>query len=276
LNQEDIIKVAQISIDAGEAILEVYNSANFGIEIKKDNSPLTIADSKSNEVIIDGLRKLEIDGKDLPLLSEEGKNIGYEDRKNWGKYWLIDPLDGTKEFIKKNGEFTVNIALIENCKPIAGFVYIPVTDILFFGIKKQGSFKLTEASGKVNFNIFDNSEKLSVNSNLPETINVVASRSHLTDETEDFISALEKKFKKVSTVSSGSSIKLCMVADGNAHVYPRFAPTMEWDTAAAHAVCKYAGVRVIDYKTRNELKYNKSNLLNNWFLVSSNEEFEEI
>jgi len=185
-------------------------------------------------------------------------------------------LDGTKEFIKKNGEFTVNIALIEDGSPMAGFVYIPTIDILFFGIKKLGSFKLTGASGKINSNILNNSTKLVVSSNIPETVKVVASRSRLTKETEDFISVLEEKYNKVSTVSSGSFIKLCMVADESAHVYPRFAQTMEWDTAAVHAVCKYAGIRVIDYKTKNELKYNKNNLLNNWFFVSSNEEFEEI
>jgi len=268
--------VVEIIIDAGRAILEVYNSSDFGVETKKDNSPLTIADLKSNTVIIEGLSKLLIDGSILPILSEEGKDVPYEERQNWKKYWLIDPLDGTKEFIKKNGEFTVNIALIEDGIPTVGFVYIPVTDILFFGSKETGSFKTTEASRKEDSNILDNSEKLAISKNIPDTVKVVASRSHLTNETEDYILGLGKRFNKVSTVSSGSSIKLCMVADGSAQVYPRFAPTMEWDTAAAHAVCRYAGVRVIDYKTKEELKYNKINLLNNWFLVSSNVKFEEI
>ncbi|MCK5200797.1 MAG: 3'(2'),5'-bisphosphate nucleotidase CysQ, partial [Spirochaetales bacterium] len=204
MNKENIINIAKIAIDAGIAILEVYNFADFGVEIKKDNSPLTIADSKSNEVILKCLNELTIDGGILPLLSEEGKEVPYEERINWGKYWLIDPLDGTKEFIKKNGEFTVNIALIEDGIPTAGFVYIPVKDILFFGSKENGSFKMTEASVKINSNIFDISEKLSVSDNLPDTIKVVASRSHLSTETEEYINKLETKYQNVETVSSGS------------------------------------------------------------------------
>ena len=276
MNKKDIISIARTAIDAGQEILRVYDTLEFGVEFKKDNSPLTIADIKSHLIIKENLSLLEIDGVILPLLSEEGKSITYEERKNWKRYWLIDPLDGTKEFIKKNGEFTVNIALIENGVPFAGFVYIPVHDILYFGSDGLGSFRLENASECSGNSIIDSSKKLSIDENIVSPIKVVASRSHMSAETEDYIQRLRNSFGEIEIISSGSSIKLCMVADGRAHVYPRFAPTMEWDTAAAHAVCRYAGVKVIDYKTKGELKYNKKSLLNNWFLVSGNEKFEEI
>ncbi len=172
----------------------------------------------------------------------------------------------------KNGnhitEFTVNIALIENREPYAGFVYVPVKDVLYFGVKDYGSFKLSNASMQCDSQLLGKTVKIVSSPAVQDEIKVVASRSLMSLETEKFIQELKNRFEKVTIVSSGSSIKLCMVADGSAHVYPRFAPTMEWDTAAAHAVCKYAGVEVMDYKTNKELKYNKENLLNNWFLVS--------
>ncbi len=275
MRQEEIRDIAKIAVDAGKAILTVYNSSDFGVERKDDNSPLTSADTKSHKLINKGLSNFLVDGELLSLISEEGTEVPYEERKNWKRYWLIDPLDGTKEFIKKNGEFTVNIALIEEGLPTAGFVYVPVNNILYFGSEDFGSYKLTDASKRIGSNIFDYSEKLQVHDYTSGTVKVVASRSHLTSMTEDYISRLENRFDKVSIVSSGSSIKLCMAADGSAHVYPRFAPTMEWDTAAAHAVCRYAGAKVIDYKTKKEMKYNKKSLLNNWFLVSTDEQFAQ-
>jgi len=264
---EKLISVANIAIDAGLTILDVYRSADFGIEVKKDNSPLTIADSKSHEVIVKGLSRLSLEGETLPLLSEEGRDIPYEERKEWDRYWLIDPLDGTKEFIKRNGEFTVNIALVEKNIPAAGFVYVPVKDVLYFGAEGLGSFKLSNASMEIEKDVMANAVKLNGAPANSKEIRVVASRSHLSPETENYIKKLESKYTNVRTVSSGSSIKLCMAAEGSAHVYPRFAPTMEWDTAAAHAVCKFAGVNVVDYKQKTELVYNKENLLNPWFLV---------
>lgn len=276
MKKEDINKICKIAVEAGKAVLEVYNSGNFEIETKKDNSPLTLADTASNEIIEKGLEGLKQEGTFFPILSEEGNSASYETRKNWKKYWLVDPLDGTKEFVKRNGEFTVNIAFVENSIPAAGFVYVPVKDILYFAEKDSGSFKLEKASEVDSTDIFIHAEKLDHGMKAIDIIKVVASRSHLNKETEEFIKKLEKRFGKIETVSSGSSIKLCMVAEGKADVYPCFAPTMEWDTAAAHAICRYAGVKVIDYKTKEELKYNKEDLLNNWFLVSSNKIFEEI
>lgn len=272
----NIDSLVSIITNAGKAVLEVYNYSDFGIEVKKDNSPLTLADLRSNEIIKEGLSKILIDGKNIPLISEEDRNIPYKERSSWDKYWLIDPLDGTKEFIKRNGEFTVNIALIEYGMPAAGFVYIPVQDLLYFGLKDYGSFKLSKASETAGTGIIEVAEKLLVDREISTPVKVVASRSHLTKETEEYIADLKKMFGNVSTVFSGSSIKLCMVADGTADVYPRFAPTMEWDTAAAHAVCCYAGAQVIDYTTNEEMKYNKESLLNNWFLVLSNNKFKEI
>lgn len=268
--------IAEIAINAGKAILKVYTSEDFGIEIKKDSSPLTLADSHSHETLVKGLSQLKIEGELLPLISEEGNEPPYNERTNWKRYWLIDPLDGTKEFIKKNGEFTVNIALIEEGLPIAGFVYIPVSNTLYCGCNNLGSFKLVEASKNIGSSVFAPAKRLQVHKYITGTVKVVASRSHVTPETENFILKLKKQFKNISLVSSGSSIKLCMIADNTAHMYPRFAPTMEWDTAAAHAVCRYAGATVLDYETKKEMKYNKKTLLNNWFLVYGSNQFEEL
>ena len=273
----EIKELIKISLEAGKVILEIYESGDFGIEAKSDSSPLTLADKKSHNVLVQGLETLFVNGDVLPILSEEGKQIAYETRKEWNQYWLIDPLDGTKEFIKKNGEFTVNIALIENQTPIAGFVYIPVKKVLYFAWEGFGAFKINEIDLE---NMEDSFGKVLMldggKREIGEDVRVVASRSHLSPETEKYIEKLEKEFPTVTTVSSGSSIKLCMVADGSADVYPRFAPTMEWDTAAAQAVCKMAGVQVIDVKTKGIMKYNRENLLNNWFLVSNNRSFEEL
>ncbi len=272
MDKDIILSVAEIIITAGKETLRVYDSVDLGVEYKKDNSPLTEADTASHNVIVAGLEKLKIDGSVIPVLSEEGKDIPYAERSGWQKYWLVDPLDGTKEFIKRNGEFTVNIALIVNNEPAAGFVYIPVKDELYFGAEGLGSFFLKDAAETENSAVLSSARALKP-SDASEAVKIVASRSHLTPETEDYINKIENRFEKVEIVSSGSSIKLCMVADGSADVYPRFAPTMEWDTAAAHGVCRFAGCRVIDAGTKKELKYNKQNMLNPWFLVYKNNDF---
>ena len=231
-------------------ILNVYNSANFEVEAKGDNSPLTLADRKAHEVIVEILKPTG-----FPILSEEGKSIPYHIRKDWDTFWMVDPLDGTKEFIKRNGEFTVNIALIENQKPVLGVVSIPVTHETYYGAKGIGAFKI--ANGQ--------KFQLIVSEKVPKTkqgIRVVASRSHLNEETQQFIDSLNQPV----LVSKGSSLKFLMLADGQADIYPRYAPTMEWDTAAAHAVLNQLGIGVVVKGTESELVYNKENLLNPSFL----------
>lgn len=261
---KDLLKKAiHASIEAGKAILNVYNQ-DFTVETKSDNSPLTQADKNSHNVIKDALS-----GTGLPILSEEGKLLSYEERKDWDTFWLIDPLDGTKEFIKKNGEFTVNIALIKNGIPILGVVYVPVLGTLYYGTEETGSYIASIPADATTSAIDLELEKAITipSAQLPSKYTVVASRSHNTPETDAFIEDRKKKFGEVELISAGSSLKLCLVAEGKAQVYPRLAPTMEWDTAAGHAVAKYSGCRVYDYTTNNDLAYNKENLLNPWFVV---------
>jgi 3'(2'), 5'-bisphosphate nucleotidase len=251
---------AEAAIKAGKKILEVY-AKDFAVETKTDNSPLTEADRESHNIIKDHLQQTG-----LPLLSEEGKQLAFADRKDWETFWLIDPLDGTKEFIKKNGEFTVNIALIKNKKPVLGIVYVPVTGILYFGSESNGSFKIAYDENKTVEELIANAAKLP-DAVSPEKYTIVASRSHSSAETENFIDERKKIHGEVDLISAGSSLKLCLVAEGKAQVYPRLAPTMEWDTAAGHAVAKFSGCKVYDFKTNEELEYNKENLLNPWFVV---------
>jgi len=251
------------AVEAGKKILEVYKQ-DFAVETKSDNSPLTIADQQSHEVI-----KAALAGTGFPLLSEEGKQLPYEERKGWGTFWLVDPLDGTKEFIKKNGEFTVNIALVKDGTPVLGVVYVPVTGVLYYGAEGTGSFTVTISGVLTADNlasVLDGATALPGN-NSPSVYTIVASRSHNSPETEVFINEKKKEHGEVDIVSSGSSIKLCLVAEGKAQVYPRLAPTMEWDTAAGHGVAKYSGCTVYNYETRLDLTYNKENLLNPWFVV---------
>ncbi len=266
-----MIKYIEIAIKAailaGKEILTVYNSSNFEVEIKLDNSPLTIADKRSNTKIFEILADLKI-----PILSEETEIPDFNIRKNWQLYWCIDPLDGTKEFIKRNGEFTVNIALIENNIPIGGVIYVPVTQELYFAEKNIGSFKINNISEFNNISILElieKSDKLPLITN-NQVFTIVASRSHLNEETSKFISEMEAKYGNVNTISIGSSLKLCMVAEGKANIYPRFAPTMEWDTAAGTAIALYANCKVTQSDGKTSLKYNKENLLNPWFIVQQN------
>jgi 3'(2'), 5'-bisphosphate nucleotidase len=247
LDKIDLQDIEKIALDAGNTIMEIYNR-DFSIEYKDDKSPLTEADLASNEVIIQGLEQYGI-----PIMSEEGKLIAYDERKEWEYYWCIDPIDGTKEFIKKNGEFTVNIALIHNDAPILGVVYAPAMGDMYKAKKGEGSFK--------------NNEKLPLQTNpdLSEKMSVVASKSHLSEETQAFIDALDTK--KVEQVSKGSSLKLCMVAEGEADIYPRLAPTMEWDTAAADAIVRESGKMTYQFENDLPVAYNKVDLLNPWFVV---------
>ena len=247
-------EVCNIAKEAGKEVLKIYHK-NFDIEFKNDNSPLTIADRKSHEIIVKGLEEIS----NFPIVSEEGKEIPYEERKSWEYYWCIDPLDGTKEFIKKNGEFTINIALIHNGEPVLGVVYAPAINVIYCAKKDEGAYK--------------NGKKL-INRNTNRPYKVVASKSHMNEETKKFI----KKLGNGELISKGSSLKLCMVADGSADIYPRIAPTMEWDTAAADAIIREVGKMTYIYNENfkidenlnakgNLLKYNKENLLNPYFVV---------
>jgi 3'(2'), 5'-bisphosphate nucleotidase len=250
------------ALQAGKAILEIYHSGEFDVEIKGDNSPLTKADTASHNVIMSFLSKTAI-----PVLSEEGRDISYQERKDWKQLWIVDPIDGTKEFIKRNGEFTVNIALIENQKSLIGVIFVPVTGILYFSSKAMGAFKTKVDLNNYNIDtILEKSQKLPLQRE-DKTFTVVASRSHMSPETETYVEEMKEKHGAVNLISKGSFLKLCMVAEGVANCYPRFAPTMEWDTAAGQAICEHAGFQVIDWKTKEDMLYNREELLNNWFLV---------
>ena len=255
IDVEDIIGIAQ---RAGDAIMEIY-ARDFSVETKEDSSPLTEADKKSNTVILEGLKHLY---PEIPFISEETKQIPFEERKHWKRFWLIDPIDGTKEFIKKNGEFTVNIALVEEDVPVVGVVHVPARDETYFAGRGLGAFKRQNINDKQQTKIHSDGHYSS-----KEKVVVVGSRSHLSPETLEFVEELKARGKEVEFRSSGSSLKLCLVASGEADVYPRFGPTMEWDTGAAHAIALYAGRSVINYDTKQPLVYNKENLLNPWFIV---------
>ena len=260
-----LLSAFQAAIAGGKQILEIYNT-DFEVEYKEDESPLTIADTRCNDTI---LAELESRFPAVPVLSEEGSSLPYEERKGWKEFWLIDPLDGTKEFIKRNGEFTVNIALVEDGHPLLGVVYVPVKDIAYIGLTGEGAYKVENASavGPSNYNeLIKNGKKMPM-LRTDKTLTVVASRSHLNDETKQYIESLEEKYGTANRVSSGSSVKLCLVAEGIADVYPRFAPTMEWDTGAGDAVCRAAGCWVVDKEGKKPLRYNKEDLHNPYFLV---------
>lgn len=250
------------SLKAGKEIIEVYNSSDFEIQIKSDNSPLTIADQRAHNAIVSILDEMEV-----PVLSEEGDKIAYETRKDWTYCWIVDPLDGTKEFIKRNDEFTVNIALIENGKAIAGVIYVPVYKQLYFSDKELGAYLIKDIEdwqGALDELVLQ-SEKLPLTKK-HSTVRVVGSRSHMSEETTAFIEKLKLEHDEVELLSKGSSLKLCMIAEGEADVYPRYAPTMEWDIAAGHAIVSASGGKVLHLNSEEEISYNKEDLLNPWFI----------
>ncbi|MBP3420083.1 MAG: 3'(2'),5'-bisphosphate nucleotidase CysQ [Marinifilaceae bacterium] len=263
----NILEIAvKAALSAGEEILKIYNNPteDFGIERKSDNSPLTKADKASHKIIMEALNPTNI-----PILSEEGAKIPYSERKGWCKLWIVDPLDGTKEFIKKNGEFTVNIALVENNTPIAGVIYVPVLETLYWGAVGYGAYKLQRVNIE---NYTDLQTSLEKATKLPVQKEelpfvIVASRSHMSPETAEYIDQLRRMYPAIGMTSVGSSIKICLVGEGSADIYPRFAPTMEWDTAAGHAIVKAAGKEVYQRDEKTPLTYNKENLLNPWFIV---------
>ncbi len=258
INQE-MDSVREIALEAGRKIIEIYNR-DFSVALKSDQSPLTEADLAAHHIIVDRLSSVY---PEIPILSEESaKQVNYEVRKMWDCYWLVDPLDGTREFINRNGQFTVNIAYMDKRCPIAGVVYAPATKQMFWGSATGGAFKAGQ-----------NSESIPLTrGQLPFTgrLRVVGSNSHLSQETRDYLDVLRTRYDKLEFVAMGSSLKICLVADGRADLYPRLGPTMEWDTAAAHAVLNAAGGNLYGYETRKQLQYNKENLLNGWFIAAAN------
>jgi len=254
LSQVQIDLVQELAQRAGQEILTVYESDDFDVEAKGDGSPLTRADKLAHDTIVAGLQQLT---PDIPVLSEESEGVTYEIRKDWESFWLVDPLDGTKEFIKRNGEFTVNIALIDNHMPAFGVVFAPVLGRVYCGGPGYGA-TLTDSAGQ--------RMALKVSDYAHGKATVVASRSHRGEAVDAFIAALTAREETPEVSSMGSSLKICLVAEGAADVYPRLGPTCEWDTAAAHAVVTGAGGQVTD-TSGTPLKYNKQNILNPWFLV---------
>jgi 3'(2'), 5'-bisphosphate nucleotidase len=274
MNYSYLITAIEAAFQAGLSILEVYHASDdMEVTYKSDNSPLTLADRRAHGIIHKALKTLG-----LPVLSEEGRSIAYAQRQKWKTFWLVDPLDGTKEFIKRNGEFTVNIALIHKGAPVLGVVYVPVKDKLYFASKDHGAFKFDDYSKSGNRLIEeiteDKLQKLcAAAARLPKPhpdkkiFVVVGSRSHGSAELEVYIRKLKKIHPNLKFISAGSSLKLCLVAEGKADEYPRLGPTMEWDTAAGQAIAECAGAVVLDYDNRQRLRYNKPDLLNPWFIV---------
>lgn len=249
IKQIDINAVKTIADQAGQAILDIYRSSDFGIERKDDASPVTQADLKAHQIIESGLSKIS----PWPILSEESEGIDYATRSAWETFWLVDPLDGTKEFIAQNDEFTVNIALIHQGQPCFGLVGAPALDLMFWNDENHAYMQLK-----------DNAPKVIQVRNLSETaIDIVASRRH----GGDVVQVFQKIFPKVNAVAKGSSLKFCAVAEGLADAYPRVAPTSEWDTAAAQAVLEHAGGAVLNWSTGKPLEYNKESLLNPYFIA---------
>ena len=240
--------------------MDIYESDDVGVEYKEDASPLTRADRAAHHVI---LRHLEPTG--IPVLSEEGKHMPFEDRSQWDELWIVDPVDGTKEFIKRNGEFTVNIALVRHGRVAGGVVFAPVLGDAYVGVVGEGAWRL-DVSADVDA-AWDSRVSLPVDAGT-RAFTVVASRSHMSPETQAYVEEAKSIHGEVNLISKGSSLKLCMVAEGTADAYPRFAPTMEWDTAAGQAVCEAAGCDVIDQNTGEPMRYNREELLNAWFLVA--------
>ena len=270
-----LLKTIETSLQAGQAILDVYHS-DFSVEYKIDSSPLTLADSRSHEVILKHLSEF-----DIPILSEEGKNIPYAQRKNWDQLWIVDPLDGTKEFVKRNGEFTVNVALVENHKPTMGVIFVPDKHLLFFAANGLGAYRLDKnllpevlksnqspkkPEKRLNV-ILELADRLPANHSPLPVYTIVGSRSHQTPELQAYIEEKRRELGDIDFIAAGSSQKFCVVAEGRADIYPRLGPTMEWDTAAGQAIAENAGATVVRYDNQQPLTYNKEDLYNPYFIV---------
>ena len=262
LNKENLLEIVNISVDAGEVILNYYNE-NVDVIYKDDESPLTQADLASHKIITDSIKKIT---PDIPILSEE-EFIDWKIRKKWKKYWLIDPLDGTKEFIKKNDEFTVNIALIENNRPILGVIYTPALNELFYSIKNFGSYKILT---KKKLNTLKEAKRISINKKKSNKVKIVGSRSHSNPILEKWVN---KNFNEFDILQKGSSLKFCLIAEGSADIYPRFGPTSEWDIAAGHIILEEAGGKLKSIDNKEILYNEKENILNPDFFAYSNVDF---
>jgi 3'(2'), 5'-bisphosphate nucleotidase len=269
-----LYQAIQAAIKAGQAILRIYET-DFTVAHKPDQSPLTLADSESHRIIVE---QLETVG--FPILSEEGRQLPYQERQPWHTFWLLDPLDGTKEFVKRNGEFTVNIALITDGKPVMGVIYVPVADVLYFGTLQTGAYKMATAAERLVALLSPEEDKHQWISELcaaaerlplpsPERFTVVGSRSHSTPDVDAIVEKLKKRHGDVNLIPAGSSLKICMVAEGRAQLYPRTGPTMEWDTAAGQAIAEAAGAQMVVFDSGEPMRYNKENLLNPWFIVKA-------
>ncbi len=261
IRNEDLVQlvddVLEISQQAGKKILEIYET-NFSVTNKDDNSPLTAADMAAHKTICNGLKALT---PDIPVLSEESAEIDFDIRKSWQQYWLVDPLDGTREFIKRNGEFSVNIALIEKHKSIMGVIHIPV---------KNESYTATTMNGAYKYDKHGNKNKINIKQTDSDNITIAGSRSHGNQKLKTFINRLNS----AEVLSIGSSLKFCIVAEGKADIYPRFGPTSEWDTAAAQCIVEEAGGIVVDTNFKSLLYNTKDSLLNPPFIVIADKNFD--
>jgi 3'(2'), 5'-bisphosphate nucleotidase len=251
----------EAAIKAGEKTLEYYQQ-KYDVFTKFDNSPLTQADLESNLIIN---KYLETSG--IPVLSEENQMVSFETRKSWHRYWLVDPLDGTKEFIKKNPEYSVNIALVEENIPVLGVVFIPAMGLLYYGSKNSGSYKATIAGFNSIKEIRSRSLQLPLLTGHRQKTVILVSRSHLSEDTKEIIGKIQLAIGECIMESYGSSVKFCLIAEGNADIYPRIGPTMEWDTAASQAILEFSGCDIIRFPDKLPLLYNKESLLNPSFIA---------
>jgi 3'(2'), 5'-bisphosphate nucleotidase len=269
-NEWNLLKIAiEAAVRAGEKTLE-YFAKEISIEVKKDNSPLTLADIESNKIIN---RILKFTG--IPVLSEENEELSYKVRKKWSLFWMVDPLDGTKEFIHHRPEYTINIALIDNHKPVLGVIYVPVQKILYYSTPDSDVFKVNATSKLAYDELADNSVKLPLKKRSKEKVIIISSRSHISEETLVLIEEIKKHSGKSELVSIGSSLKFCLMAEGFADIYPRFGPTMEWDSAAGHVIARSAGCRLVDINNGSDLTYNKKDLYNPSF-IAYHENYHEL
>jgi 3'(2'), 5'-bisphosphate nucleotidase len=277
MQRDDLLLTAvRAACEAGRATLDVYASEHH-VEYKEDRSPLTLADTRSHDIIA---ARLKLTG--IPILSEEGKSIPYAERRCWKRLWVVDPLDGTKEFIKRLGEFTINIALVEDQRPTLAAIFVPVKNVLYFGRLEDGSYRVDDvrlladlgraaAAVDTNRTIADLqtlSQRLPIERTVLAPYVIVGSRSHATPELHDYVEQKRRELGEVSFLSAGSSLKYCLVAEGVADVYPRLGPTMEWDTAAGQLIAEAAGAALTRHDTGGPMVYNKEDLLNPWHVVS--------
>ncbi|WP_282134418.1 3'(2'),5'-bisphosphate nucleotidase CysQ [Seonamhaeicola maritimus] len=263
--EDNLFTAIKAALEVGEEILKIYNR-DFTVDYKTDESPLTEADIASNDIINSYLSKTEI-----PIISEENRQLDYSERKEWNTCWIVDPLDGTKEFIKRNDEFTVNIALVEEGVTKFGVIYAPALKNLYYTDSRKATAYKLQIDSTINLQekLFREQDKMCLSGKTKDVLRVIGSRSHMNNQTIQFVNKIKSKYKDVEIISKGSSLKFCILAEGLADIYPRFGPTMEWDTAAGQAICEAVGLRVIDISTKSQMVYNRRNLLNNYFYVAT-------